>query len=73
MYAGSYFPRRYPSIFLSLEYLDYYDSKLKDKTIGLVIGIFDNKYDADRMLTKVKKYLPNTFVMNVEIYMGCMH
>jgi len=73
MYAGNYFPRRYPSKSLSLEYLDYYDSKLKDKTIGLVTGIFDNKNDADRLLTQVKEYSPNAFIMNVEIYMGCMH
>ncbi|MGV3541453.1 MAG: hypothetical protein ACO1OQ_16675, partial [Rufibacter sp.] len=32
VYAGDYFPRRNPDAFLSLEYLDLYQDKAKEKT-----------------------------------------
>ncbi|NQY44027.1 MAG: hypothetical protein HRT87_11870 [Legionellales bacterium] len=57
IYAGEYFPRRYPSTSLSLEYLDYYDEKKGEKVIGLVAGIFDNKADANNLLKRIKTQL----------------
>lgn len=73
IYAGEYFPRRYNSSYLSLEYLYVYDDNINDKTIGLVAGIYDDKKDADSVLTVFKPTNPKAFVLKGEIYMGCMH
>ena len=75
MYAGDYFPRRYPSETLSLEYLIYYTNgnKSSEGTIALVTIITDNKEKAEKKLAEVKKYSDKAFIVNSEIYMGCMH
>jgi metal-responsive CopG/Arc/MetJ family transcriptional regulator len=75
LYAGYYFPRRYPSEVLSLEYLNYYtnDNYSTENTIALVTIITDDKAAAEKNLAKVKKYSKNAFVINVTLYMGCMH
>jgi len=73
MYAGEYFPRRYNSSYLSLEYLYVYDDNIDDKTIGLIAGIYDDKKDADSVLTIFKPSNPKAFVLKGDIYMGCMH
>ncbi len=75
IYAGDYFPRRYPSVNLSLEYLDYYlkGKKPTGGTILLITSISDNKKKADKELKKVRKYEPHAYIFNAKIYMGCMH
>jgi hypothetical protein len=75
IYAGDYFPRRFPSETLSLEYLDYYDKKNGEKTIGLIVGIFQQKekLNAERLLKKLSEFFPNAYILNTDIYMGCMH
>lgn len=74
-YAGGYFPRRYPSENLSLEYLYFYEDekKVDDKVIALVAMITDDKAEAEKYLTKIKKSAKNSFLINSKIYMGCMH
>lgn len=75
IYAGDYFPRRYPSETLSLEYLAYYinEKKTTDGTIALVTTITDNKEKAQKKLAEVIKYSNRAFIVNSKIYMGCMH
>ena len=75
IYAGDYFPRRYPSETLSLEYLVYYTNGKKptEGTIALVTIITDNKEKADKKLAAIKKYSDKAFIVNSKIYMGCMH
>jgi len=75
IYAGDYFPRRYPSETLSLEYLVYYTNGKKptEGTIALVTIITDNKEKADKKLVEIKKYSDKAFIVNSQIYMGCMH
>jgi len=74
LYAGGYIPRRFPSVSLSLEHLDYYtNGKWPEggETIIIVVGIFSNKDDAEALLNKLKS--KKAFILFVKMYMGCMH
>jgi len=73
MYAGEYYPRRFPAVYLSLEYLNYYNSTINEKTIGLIAGIFEDKSKADNLLKELNPSNPNAFVMKGKVYTGCMH
>ncbi len=73
MFAGEYFPRRYPSCALSLEYLNYYYNPSNDKTIALVAGVFEQSASADSLLKLIVKNEPKAFKIKSEIYLGCMH
>ena len=75
IYAGDYFPRRFPSETLSLEYLSYYlnGKKPTEGTIALVVIITDNQEKAKKKLAEVKEYSNRAFIVNSTIYMGCMH
>ena len=73
IYAGDYFPRRFPSFHLSLEYLDFYQRKSRDKTIVLVAGIFENEQSADSLLNTINKIETKAHKIKANIYIGCMH
>ncbi len=73
LYAGDYFPRRFPSQNLSLEYLDVYQSKVGSKTIALVTGIFEREIEADSVLKVINTSHKNSFKIKTEMYVGCMH
>ena len=75
MYAGEYAHRRYPSKSLSLEYLDYYyeESVANLKTIAVVLIITNDKEIAEKQLALVKMYSSHAFIINTDIYMGCVH
>lgn len=73
MYAGDYFPRRFPSENLSLEYLDFYQLGAREKTIALVVGLYDTEENADSILAVLKNIENKSFKVKAEIYMGCMH
>ena len=73
IYAGAYFPRRFPSGNLSLEYLSYYQKRSEEKTIALVTGIYQKECDADSALTTLKKTSQNAFMVKANIYVGCVH
>lgn len=73
MYAGSYYPRRETSEYLSLEYLNYYQETAPEKTIALVRGIYGSETDAQEKLAALKPNVPTAFKMQARIYMGCMH
>lgn len=73
LYAGEYFPRRFPSENLSLEYLDVYQEQTGEKTIALVTGIYENEKTADSTLNIVRKAENKAFKIKSNIYVGCMH
>ena len=73
LYAGDYFPRRYVSNTLSIEYLGFYMPDTKDNTLALVAGIAGSKKEAALLMKKVKPMNPNTFILEAKIFMGCMH
>ena len=73
MYAGDYFPRRFPSETLSLEYLSIYKSNTNEKTIAVVSGIFEQEKKADSSLKKIQKVFPKTFKLKAKIFVGCLH
>lgn len=72
IYAGDYFPRRFPSDNLSLEYLDYYQRQAGEKTISLVTGIYETETKADSALTVLLKTEKKVFKIKANIYVGCM-
>ncbi|QEC75851.1 hypothetical protein [Mucilaginibacter ginsenosidivorax] len=72
MYAGEYYPRRYPSQYLSLEYLDEYHPGSESKMIALVAGIYETKTSADSILEAIQPS-EKAFVLKARIYVGCMH
>jgi len=71
LYAGDYFPRRYPSKTLSLEYLNFYKPGAKVKTIALVTGIYENKASADSALKLLSD--PVAFAFKASVFTGCLH
>ncbi len=73
IYKGTFFPRRDPSDFLSLEYLDYYHAGSKEKMICLVSGIYESESIADSNLREIKKKYSNAFKLKSRIFIGCMH
>lgn len=73
VYAGDYFPRRFPSENLSLEYLNVYIDQAGEKTIALVTGIYDTQKSADSARTVLQRSIPGAFVLKADLYIGCMH
>jgi len=73
IYAGEYYPRRYPSNFLSLEYLSYFQENAREKTIALVAGIYEEETSADSALHVFREKEPRAFKIKSHIYVGCMH
>lgn len=73
MYAGEYFPRRFPGQSLSLEYMTAFIPGSGEKTIGLVAGIYETEAEADSILLKLIPIAPQIFRVQSEIYLGCMH
>ena len=73
MYAGDYSPRRFPSVSLSLEYMQFYKPESQEKTIALVCGIYENDTSCDRALHQLQTFTKNAFKIKSLIYTGCMH
>jgi hypothetical protein len=73
LYAGDYFPRRFPSQHLSLEYLNLYQEIAGEKTIALVTGIYETENSADSALTILKQKEKRGFKLKANIFVGCMH
>ena len=73
IYAGNYFPRRFPSKNLSLEYLDFYQRQAGEKIIALVTGIYETEISADSALTVLQKTEKKVFKIKADIYVGCTH
>jgi hypothetical protein len=73
LYAGEYFPRRFPSDHLSLEYLDVYQTKAGKKTIALVAGIYEKQKSADSALSILHASEKKVFKIKANIFTGCAH
>lgn len=73
IYAGDYFPRRFPSENLSLEYLNFYQKLAGEKTIALVTGIYETEKSADSALIILQKIETRAFKIKADIYVGCVH
>lgn len=73
MYAGEYFPRRFPSENLSLEYLSFYSENAGEKMIALVSGIFESEQSADSALAVLKNADAKSFKVKANVHIGCMH
>ncbi|MDX5419498.1 MAG: hypothetical protein LPK09_09795 [Hymenobacteraceae bacterium] len=73
VFAGDYYPRRFPSKSMSLEYLDLYQRKAGEKTIALVTGIFASDASADSALAILKTAEPKGFKIQTSMYIGCIH
>lgn len=73
MYAGAYYPRRFPSEHLSLEYFIVYQNSTSDSTIALLTGIYETELKADSALKVLQSFENNSFKIKAGIYIGCMH
>ena len=73
MYAGTYFPRRFSSESLSLEYLRFYQESAGTKTIALVSGMYEKESRADSALLELSRIEQNAFKVKTTMYVGCMH
>jgi hypothetical protein len=73
IYAGDYFPRRFPSDNLSLEYLDFYQRQAGEKTIALVTGIYETEESADSAVAVLRTTEGKVFKIKADIYVGCIH
>jgi hypothetical protein len=73
VYAGDYYPRRFPSSTLSIEYLDVYQEKASGKSMALVTGIYERQRTADSALTVLQKVNPRAFVVKANMYVDCLH
>lgn len=80
IYRGSYYPRRFESLSLSIENADYYDDTKEFKEpkqfpaqMILVAGMYAQKERADSLRNALVKAYPRTFVQKSSIYIGCMH
>lgn len=73
VYAGNYFPRRFASATLSLEYLNFYKPEAAEKSIALVAGIYEGEGEANVRLADVKKLFNSAFIIKSDVFVGCMH
>jgi len=69
--AGDYYPRRYVSSTLSLEYLTTYIEDANPKTIALIAGIYETKASAESALKAMGHVEAHT--LKARIYEGCLH
>lgn len=75
IYAGEYYPRRFPGIFLSIEHLVFYIEGIwpGDRTMALVAAITEDKETAEEILSPIEEYSDNAFIIHTKIYIGCIH
>lgn len=73
MYRGEYAPRRFPSQYLSLDYMFVYCRNTGKKNIAVVAGIFESKKSADSLQSVLLVHAPKCFVATGNVFVGCMH
>jgi hypothetical protein len=73
LYAGEYFPRRFPSTTLSMEYMDSYTPGSVVGMMGIIAGIYENATDGEKALQTVKTHSTNARLVKADIYVGCIH
>jgi hypothetical protein len=74
-YAGSYYPRRYSGVFLSIEQLALMleTDKYSIGNMALIVAVFDNSVEAKEYHQQVKHFSEKSFVQYASLYVGCMH
>lgn len=73
IYRGDYFPRRFPSTTLSIEYLAMYRPQSSETAFACVVGIYEKAADAKKVVRKWKSRFPKIYSQKADIYIGCMH
>ena len=73
LYRGEYFPRRYPSATLSIEYLNAYFPEAPENVFVMVAGIYGNKSEANAAVKRWKSTFPKIRTQPAQVYIGCMH
>lgn len=80
IYAGSYYPRRFESKSLSIEYSSYYteedsiqEPKIFPTEMILVAGMFYEQKSADSLVHILKSKYAKARVQKAKVYVGCMH
>lgn len=73
IYRGDYFPRRYPTASMSIEYFDFFSQKSSDKNMILLTGIFETKEEAEKQREHILSAAPRAFIVHTPVYVGCMH
>ena len=73
MYRGQYFPRRFPSTHLSMEYYTTYANDSSAALMVICAGLYEKEADADSVLTSIKIKAPKAFKVSARMYLGCMH
>ncbi len=73
MYRGQYFPRRFPSSYLSMEYYETYSNDTSGELMAICAGLFENETDADSVLTSIRSKASKAFKVPARMYLGCMH
>ncbi len=75
IYCDNYFQRRHnPTEFFSIEYLSYYTTSenKKNNTMALISYITPEQEKAERQFEIIKRHNPKVYILNTEIFMGCM-
>lgn len=73
IYQNQYAPRRFPSQFLSIEYLDYYKENDAEKTMAVVAGIYETLHEADSATKQLQHFNKEVYSIKSRVFIGCMH
>jgi hypothetical protein len=73
IYRGEYYPRRFPSTTLSIEYLSMYRPKSSETAFACVVGIFEKPSEAKAYVKKWRSRFPKIYSQKASVYIGCMH
>jgi hypothetical protein len=73
LYRGEYFPRRFPTETINIEYLNTYTQYTTANTFALVFGIYESEVEAKKALNKSIKVSQRAYVLPSYLYMGCIH
>lgn len=73
IYRGEYFPRRYPTETMSIEYFNFFIPSSTEKNMILLTGIFENKEAAKKQKERILSAAPRAFIVYAPVYVGCMH
>jgi len=75
MFGEVYYPRRFETDYLSIEYANAYIEHLPytDNTLYIVAGQYPDKKMADKRMAEIKKYAPKVKIVKAEMFDGCLH
>jgi hypothetical protein len=73
LYAGEYYPRRFPSQHLSIEYLSMYMMNSGDSTMALTTAIYEDSTHAADLVGRLKQAGVAAYAVKSLMYVGCLH